>query len=144
MPDYKKGKIYRLTCDDNNLFYYGSTCETLAQRKAIHKYLAKTKSGGNSYLLYEKGNVNIELVEEFPCENKNELHVRERFYILNNHCINHDIPASTPEEISKRAAARRAEKITCECGKIISRGAYKNHILTNKHIEWAEKSANTE
>ncbi len=38
MPDYSKGKIYKIVCNTTGLVYIGSTCEpTLARRLAGHR-----------------------------------------------------------------------------------------------------------
>ena len=43
-------------------------------------------------------NIDIILVEAFPCNNKNELESRERYYIENNICLNKNIPTRTMKE----------------------------------------------
>ncbi len=37
MPDYQKGKIYKIVCDETNLTYYGSTVQPLAKRLSQQK-----------------------------------------------------------------------------------------------------------
>ena len=74
---YKRGKIYKLVCDATPIVYYGSTIQTLARRFIQHKNLKDCASKE----LFDKGNVSIELIEEYPCNNKAELESRERFYI---------------------------------------------------------------
>ena len=37
MPDYSKGKIYKITNDLNDDVYIGSTCDTLSRRFSNHK-----------------------------------------------------------------------------------------------------------
>jgi len=51
--------------------------------------------------IINRGNFQIELVENYSCETKHELHKRERFYIDNNECINHVIPTRTQKEYSE-------------------------------------------
>jgi hypothetical protein len=87
------------------------------------------------------------LVEKFPCESKDELHARERYYIENNECVNKYIPNRTNAEyrqdniIHLKAHAKeyreknrvtinlkQSEKHFCECG-----GKYgKSHKLRHK------------
>ena len=95
MPDYKKSKIYKLTCDDPELVYYGATIQRLSKRLGQHK---EKRNVCNSKLLFEVGNVKIELVEKFECEDKEELNAREAFYIRNNKCVNKRIENRTKEE----------------------------------------------
>ena len=101
---YKNGKIYKLVCDATPIVYYGSTIKTLSLRLSHHK----SHKTCCSRELFELGNVSIELVEEYPCNNKYELQSRERFYIefmLNNftHRVicNERIPTRTKQEYNQ-------------------------------------------
>jgi len=106
MPDYQKGKIYRMVNDELGLTYYGSTTQKLSARKASHKM---QKSQATSNQLFQKGNVEIILVENFPCDTKEELLMRERYYIENNDCVNRYLPITTPEEKKEYDIKRREE-----------------------------------
>lgn len=94
--DYCNGKIYRLipTIEgvDESDVYYGSTILSLARRFALHKSDFKTKNKFTTAVLlfnkYGVSNVVIELVEEYPCNNRTELELKEGEYIKNNLCIN--------------------------------------------------------
>jgi len=93
--DYKNGKIYRIVCDITGENYYGSTTQPL------YKRLSRHKSKGNvctSNQIIKRGNYSIVLVEEYPCDNKQQLNSRERYYIENNICINKVIPGQTRNE----------------------------------------------
>ena len=92
--DYKNGKIYRIVCNETGETYYGSTTQPLYKRLWHHK-ANKTSS---SRTIIERNNYNIVLVEEYPCENKEQLLRRERYYIENNKCINNNVPTRTPKE----------------------------------------------
>jgi hypothetical protein len=85
MPNYSNGKIYKLVCDDPDLIYYGSTTIKLSQRMAHHRC---DKNACVSKKLFDVGNVKIILVENYPCNSKEELNKKERDYIDNNNCIN--------------------------------------------------------
>jgi transcription-repair coupling factor (superfamily II helicase) len=52
----------------------------------------------SSFKIIENNNYDIILVEEFPCQNKDQLHARERFFIENTECVNKYIPTRTPKE----------------------------------------------
>ena len=100
---YARGKIYKIV--GGGLTYYGSTCEkTLAMRMAKHRGGYKHyKSGNKNYLSSYKifdicNDYDIVLVENCPCNSKDELHARERYYIENNECININIPNRTDAE----------------------------------------------
>jgi hypothetical protein len=95
MPiDYSKGKIYKIVDYTNNNNYIGSTCEPiLARRLAGHvncyrSYLNGKQNFVTSFKILENGNYNILLIEEYPCETKDQLLAREGHYIETLDCIN--------------------------------------------------------
>jgi hypothetical protein len=104
MPDYSKSKIYKLTSSNSNEIYIGSTILNLANRKAHHvndykRYLlGKVKYITSFKIIEYGGDIDICLLEEYPCNNKEQLHQRERFYIENNNCVNKNIPTRTTRE----------------------------------------------
>lgn len=115
--NYSRGKIYRIVCNTTGLTYYGSTIQLfLSQRlrghiESYHRHL----KGHNdrkltSFKILENNNYEIILVEAFPCNTKDELHSRERFYIENNECVNKNIPTRTKEEYRADNFERLKEK----------------------------------
>ena len=94
MPDYSKSKIYKIYNDSiPDKVYYGSTINTLVKRFNQHKdkfHLCTSKQ------LFP--GAKIVLVEKFPCNDKDELTKRERWYIENNECVNKFIPGRTRKE----------------------------------------------
>jgi hypothetical protein len=108
MPDYQKSKIYKLVSLVSNEIYIGSTIKSLSLRKGQHistykRWLLEKKNNVCcSYKLLEKGDVDIILIENYPCNNKEELNIRERFYIENSECINVRLPIITKIEKSER------------------------------------------
>jgi hypothetical protein len=101
MPDYSKAKIYNIISGD--LRYYGSTCETyLSRRLQGHlQHFRKNTQFQTSFPLLETGDFKIELVENYPCSSKEELHKRERWWIENNTCVNHNLPSRTNAEYQR-------------------------------------------
>ena len=95
MVNYQNGKIYKIVNDELNLTYYGSTVSTLTKRLSQHKCEKECKS---KLLFSTETKAEIFLVEKFPCNDKMELHQRERFYIENNECVNKKIPGQTIKE----------------------------------------------
>jgi len=91
---YKSGKIYKVVCNNTGKTYYGSTYGSIAKKKGRHKsnyhneYLKGKRGFVSVYDIIKEGNYDIFLVENYPCETKEELHARERWYIENNECIN--------------------------------------------------------
>ena len=92
-------KIYKIVSLSNNeLAYYGHTTQTLANRFSVHKHksnLTKSKS------IIEKGDAVILLVENYPCESEIQARDREAYYIINNICVNKNIPNRTHSESMK-------------------------------------------
>ena len=92
--DYKNGKIYKIVCNTTGLQYIGSTCNPyLSTRLAGHRsdykrYLQNKTRYISSFEVLKNNNYEIILLESYPCETKDQLHARERFYIINNECVN--------------------------------------------------------
>lgn len=104
MPDYSKGKIYKLWSPSKNLVYYGSTVQTLSQRLAKHKNHYKTYKNDDvnkisAHLILDCEDYKIELMEEYPCNNKSQLDKREGEYQKNNECVNCYIAGRTSKEL---------------------------------------------
>ena len=106
MNRYENGKIYKVVDNGYNLCYIGSTCEKLSKRMERHRakykqYLKGKKLDTNVvYIFNEYGmeNCKIELIENFPCENKEELGNREGYYIENLKCVNKRVEGRSKQE----------------------------------------------
>ena len=97
--DYSKCKIYKVTSLNHpDLVYHGHTCDTLSRRFSCHK---RSNNKLSSKAIIEKGDAIIILVEDYSCENKDQAKAREAFYILNNPCVNKNIPGRTAQESVK-------------------------------------------
>ena len=143
MPiDYQKAKIYRIVNDTiPDMVYYGSTCQNLSTRMAGHRCYAKRININNSSKqLFQTGNPVIVLVENFPCKSKEELLMRERFYIENNSCVNKQVPgrsdAEYREDHKEKISKWKKEIINCECGTITQKGHLSRHKKSAKHIKF--------
>ena len=107
MIDYKNGKIYRLVCNTTSDQYIGSTTQSLSQRLGSHQAQYKQFLKGkitkqiSSYSILSNNNFEIILLEEFACENKNQLERRERYFIETMKCVNKYKPSRTKEELQK-------------------------------------------
>jgi len=105
MPNYQNGKIYSIRSHLTDDVYIGSTIETLANRMSGHKtyykrWLITKKHYTTSYKIIEKDfeNCYIELVENYPCNSKNELERREGEIIRATTCVNKYIAGRTKKE----------------------------------------------
>jgi len=89
-----KGYIYKLYCMTSGLAYYGSTTNPVEVRLYGHKTNPTTTSNE----IIKNGDYKIEVLEELEFQNKTELLNREKYYILNNECVNKNIPLRTTRE----------------------------------------------
>jgi len=99
MANYQDGKIYKIHSFQTDKIYIGSTTQLLCRRFSNHKTTFKRELSvitAKEILKYE--DVMITLIENYPCNNKNELEKRERYYIENNNCVNKTIPTRTSKE----------------------------------------------
>ena len=160
MPDYSKAKIYKITSPHTNEIYIGSTIQLLTKRKASHVSKFKNHILGKypyttSFKLIELGDIDICLLEEYPCENKEQLHARERYYVDNNACVNKDKSyrtnpdykerciqvlndkyyVSTKEHKLEQDRIRNKIKMICECGATINKQHHIRHEKSKKHID---------
>ena len=89
MPDYKNGKIYKIECNKTGLCYYGSTTQPLNLR--LNQHRCQTATNGmylSSKEIMMNADYSIKLIEEYPCDTKQELLIREEHYTSNNDCVN--------------------------------------------------------
>ena len=100
MPKYELGKIYKIT--GGGLTYIGSTTQPLSQRLAQHRSNYKLFKQGigvcPNYKVLECMDYQITLIEDYPCERKEQLLMRERYWIENTSCINITHPLRTSKE----------------------------------------------
>ena len=101
--DYSNGKIYCIRNYITDDVYVGSSCQSLCKRLSWHKSSTNKKTKQN-FPLYikmrelDKINFYIELLETYPCTNKEELRAREGHYIREMGTLNEYIAGGTPEE----------------------------------------------
>jgi hypothetical protein len=94
MVNYQQGKIYKIECNVTGKVYIGSTCKnTLAERLAQHvtdykRYLKGTYHYISSFAVLQNRNYDIVLIEKYPCNSKDELHARERYWCNELECVN--------------------------------------------------------
>ena len=92
MPNYQNGKIYKIESLEGNCIYYGSTTQKLCVRMAGHRAKYKQYINGKSPICSSRvlkyDDAKIYLVENYPCNTKEELCSREGYYIKNFECVN--------------------------------------------------------
>ena len=129
VKNYALTKIYYI--EVNGKRYYGHTThEMLCQRKSKHVYSFKEdcKKNGKLYTAIREAGLDMKdldlvLVEHYPCESKNEAHARERYWIEKDGELNKNIPNRKQKEYYN-------EMIRCdECGKEMKRHCLWGHKM---------------
>ena len=181
MFDYGSAKIYELYVDGVEMVYVGSTTQTFGQRLSKHKYdfkndglmlgqrLSKHKSDFkndrlcSSKILFTLGEVQIRLIEDFPCASKTELERREGFWIKQRNCVNVQVAGQTKfeyylankdkfleyhkdyrlenkDKFSKyrlenkdKLSKKAKEPMTCSCGSTFQKCVKARHERSVKH-----------
>lgn len=144
MPDYSNSKIYKLVSKNTDDVYYGSTTLKLNQRLQSHLSEYKRFTNGincymSSFDIIKHNNVDIVLLELYPCNKKRELELRERYYIDNNNCVNKNRPVITlKEKIEYKKKIRSSDK-----GKMMNRLYQRKYYHSNggkvKQLEYKRK-----
>jgi len=114
MVNYKLGKIYKIVSPSHPVVppYFGSTCDALSRRLSGHRTSFKLGGNTTSKALMCFDDAIILLVEEFPCDNKEQLHAREGQIMLESlKRTNHVIAGSS--SIEYQDYNRRRIKAVC-------------------------------
>jgi hypothetical protein len=115
MPNYLNGRIYRVFCEDGEPCdeYIGSTVRTLSQRMAKHRSDYKNGLKYTSCILFKKygvENCKIELIEDYPCERREQLEKREGEIQRQRACVNKQIAGRTKKQYRQDNKAKIVEK----------------------------------
>lgn len=147
MPDYSKGKIYKIVVDTDEEYkpYVGSTCQELSQRMTDHRSKYKNWKNGGGYMksfkLFDEFGVDkckIILLEEYSCENNNQLRAKEREWFDKIECCNKIRPHRTDEEIVVQRKKCGFEYYQKNCEKIkikVAEYREKNKEKINIHMK---------
>ena len=168
MPNYQLGKIYKIVCNITGKQYVGSTCEpTLARRLVKHKsyykdYLAGKFANLSSFEVLKNESYYIILIENWPCNNKDELLQRERYWTNNIECVNKvknqgillqlgsknykkqyrqtekcKEATKTYNETHKAIMQEKAKRvINCPCGRTYTLANKSKHIKIEQHKQY--------
>ena len=169
MVNYQLGKIYKIIDNTNGNIYIGSTCEPiLSRRLACHvanykQYLKGNYNFVTSFNIIQNDNYDIVLIENCPCDCKDELHKRERYYIETIQCINKIVVGRTHRNDNKVKLKQYQEqyyednedkikqkwkkyyednkdqinqKCNCQCGGKYIHKHKQQHLKTKKHKQY--------
>ena len=173
MVNYKQGKIYKIECNVTGLIYIGSTCKKkLSGRMSEHrsdyrKHMKGKKKYLSSFKVMENNDYNIILIEDFPCNSKDQLFARERYYTNEIECVNirknqgrileigqneydkerkkeyyeknSEKILSKCKEYRDKNNEKRNEKFTCPCGGKYCYSSRSTHMKTKKHQKYLEE-----
>jgi len=143
MSNYKNSVIYKICCKDENISdcYVGSSYSHIS-RKSQHKSICNNEKSDKYNLpvyryIRDNGgwdNWEFVLLEEYPCDNKNQLVIRERYWFeLLGAKLNSYYPQITEEEKK-------------EYNKEYNKEYHKHHYEKNKekkleyHKQWRENN----
>ena len=128
MVNYQDSKVYEIVCRKTGERYIGSTTQPLSSRLNDHR---KTRRKTASSAIIERGDYYINLLENWSCDNLEQLLKKEREWYDKIECINKHRPHTTHEErleqwristlkkyqLNKDAInENRKRKMVCECG----------------------------
>lgn len=169
MVNYQNGKIYMIESLTGGVRYYGSTTQQLSKRMVTHRSGFKKQKNITSNEVLKFNDARILLVENCPCNSREELEKKEGEYIRNNECVNkiqagrkmNKYREDNKEKIketnkqyynkNKKEIKRKAkkykednkekynEKIICECGGKYLRRHKSTHLKTKKHLLYQSK-----
>jgi hypothetical protein len=153
MKNFNLSKIYMITCLITHLKYIGATTLSDIQTRLLqHIYVYRTYNNGkraiycSSFEIIKNNHFKIEILEECPCNNQDELDAKERFYIQSIDCVNKNVPSRTLKEYyqdkkddfkhyyqSVKNNDRFKLKHKCECGADYTLNNKRHHLNTYKH-----------
>lgn len=170
MVNYEFGKIYKIISDKTSDIYIGSTSEPMLSRRIqCHKthykmYCEEKYHYITSFEVLKFDDAEIILLENFPCESRNQLKARERHYIDELECVNKFIPTRTNKEYKQiekckeynrkyydenkdkmkdyyqsnksKIKERNDVNCICECGRTIRHGEKSEHVKSMIHKKY--------
>lgn len=101
MSKYSQAYIYGIKCNTTNLLYIGSSMEPMNIRLTKHLtdlkgYLGinpRPRSYRSSFEVLMNDNYEMFKIEDYPCDNKHELEIREGLHMIKNkECVNKRLP----------------------------------------------------
>ena len=105
---YETAKIYRIDSQAGGVCYIGSTIHSLQRRFGQHRSRWVSHLNGksnfiSSFDVLEHGDAVISLIEDYPCDSKDQLVAREAHHIrrqsaANLRCVNRSIPGRSMAE----------------------------------------------
>ena len=139
---YANGKIYKIVDNAYTGCYIGSTIQPLSSRMSTHRANYKSFKEGKYHFvsvfalfdMFDLENCKIELVEDFPCDNKEQLLKREGEHIKREDCVNKMVAGRSKNEwyVDNRdhvkAMVKRYSEANKDWKKAKDKAYYEQHI----------------
>ncbi len=144
MTDYSKSVIYKIHKD--GICYIGSTTNE-KRRKEDHKFSCNNENSEFYHLkvyqhIRENGGWDtwiFEVIEEYPCDNTEQLVERERYYYdILNHKLNTRQPSTTIEERKEQKAINGAKNYQDNKEEIAKKNAEHKEERNKYNSKWYE------
>ena len=119
MVNYGNGKVYKIINENNEIVYIGSTAQKLCKRYSTHEY--------------KSPNHKIILIENYPCNSKEELCMREQQIIEQHNNLLNQIRAYQTKE-QRKEQKKEKDKLYRENNKDIIKQKQKEYRENNKDI----------
>jgi len=113
MPDYSKGKIYKILNTNDDEVYVGSTVNALSRRMAHHRHEVILNSNQVIHQHMKKHGVAtfyIELIEAYPCLSVEELRAREGEWIRQVGTLNKRVAGRSKSEYYEQNREKHAQR----------------------------------
>jgi hypothetical protein len=114
MPNYLNSKIYQIIPVCGGGVYIGSTTRPLSERMNEHRCRAKQNKICSSKKIFDEygmDNCRIELIENYPCNSKEELEKREGEIQRQRACVNTAVAKQTKSEYWRNEEYKNNKKI---------------------------------
>ena len=131
--DYTNAKIYQVLNNINNKVYVGGTCQILRKRMDVHRHYSVNRDG----LIYEEmrrvgqKHFYIELIENYQCNNKEELILKLNSYIRERGTLNDRINTHVVEQIDVKPVILELKKMVLDMHIQLNNIEYKINTLLN-------------
>ena len=146
--------FYKIICAETKRVYVGSTVLTIQKRLNQHernyrKFLNGRYNFVSSYIVLEKKNYTVELIDTIECNDRKHRDLVEGLHIINERAVNRIIPGGE-RKVYREGVPRlydvhvQGERTECPCGGRYIRQHRNKHFNTKKHKKYLEEQERNE
>jgi hypothetical protein len=146
MNKYKNGKIYKIISKYTDMIYIGSTVKAkLKTRLNEHRYSFNHNGSMDSRNMFLWDDAEIKLIENYPCESKEQLTTREQYYmdLYPDYIVNVRKAYSDKKEYNRNLYQKKKEEGTLSIRKD-NKEYMKNWYKKNRERELEKAKQNRE